>query len=131
MTRTRRILIVGNDDGRRAAHRALDRVGFDVVAAANHAEAHRSLLGSRFDLVVTEVGEPASDGVEFIKRIRATPQLADMLILVIAEWGAGKATLALSQGADGYEPKPVDANRLITSIERLLRKEAAAASQGQ
>ena len=43
-----------------------------------------------------------------------------MLILVIAEWGAGEATMALAQGANGYEPKPIETTRVLASVARLL-----------
>ena len=35
--------------------------------------------------------------------------------------------LALSQGADAYEPKPVDAARLVDAVERLLGTKALTA----
>ncbi len=88
-------------------------------------------LNSKFDLIVIESTQPARDSIEFIKRVRATPQLAGILILIMAEWGTGEPTLALSAGADAYEPtetKPIDPNRLVTSIERLLHRQVAAAN---
>lgn len=127
MTGPMRILIVaGDDDKRNCVRQALERHGFDVDAVNGYTRAGAMLLDSKFDLIVAET-EPAPDRIEFIKRIRTAPRLTGILILVIAEWGRGGATLALSQGADGYEPKPFDENRVITSIERLLRRQAAAA----
>ena len=120
MVSQRRILIVvDNEKERRALQGALQRAGFEVVALLDHTQAHKQLLGSQFDLVAIEAG-PTSAGTEFITRVRATPQLTGILILVIAEWGVGEATLALSQGANGYEPKPFDANRILASVKRLL-----------
>lgn len=98
---------------------ALEERGFRVTAVPDYEGAYRQLLESRFDLVVIDLVE-AVDGVEFIKRVRATPNLTQPLLLVIAEWGTGGATLALSQRADAYEPKPLDAPRLLASVERLL-----------
>ncbi len=120
MVSQRRILIVvGDDKERNELHGALQREGFEVVAVVDHNQAHKQLLDSRFDLVATEAG-PTSTGIEFITRVRATPQLAGILILVIAEWGAGEATLALSQGANGFEPKPFDTSRILASVKRML-----------
>ena len=88
------------------------------------------LLENRFDLVVTDSGR-AENGIEFIKRVRATPQLTGILILIIAEWGTGTLSLALSAGADAIEPnhaKPIEPSRLITSIERLLSRDVRAAN---
>ncbi|MFS8085451.1 MAG: hypothetical protein ACMG6H_07450, partial [Acidobacteriota bacterium] len=35
------------------------------------------------------------------------------------------ATLALTKGADAYEPKPISAERLIAAVDRLLRQKIA------
>ena len=66
-------------------------------------------------------------GVEFIKRVRATTNLAQPLLLAIAEWGTGAGALALTRGANAYEPKPVDAAWLVDSVERLLGTKALSA----
>lgn len=101
------------------------------MAVRDFTEAYDQLLDSIFELIVIENTEPARASIEFIRRVRAAPQLAGILILVVAEWGTGAPTLALSAGADSYEPnkgKPISPNRLITSIERLLSREVAAAN---
>ena len=113
------LIVVGSEKERTALQGALQRDGFEVVAVVDQTQAQQQLLESQFDLVVTEAGTTAT-GPELIKRVRATPRLAGILILVIAEWGMGAATLALSQGANGYEPKPFDANRILASVKRLL-----------
>jgi len=132
MTQAARILIVTDrDDQQGATHQALARSDFETVADPNFAEAYTRLLNSKFDLIVIESTQPARDSIEFIKRVRATQQLAGILILIMAEWGTGEPTLALSAGADAYEPtetKPIDPNRLVTSIERLLHRQVAAAN---
>jgi DNA-binding response OmpR family regulator len=132
MTQATRILIVTDrDDQRGATHQALARPDFETVDAPSLAEAYTRLLNSKFELIVIESTQPGRDSVEFIKRVRATPQLTGILILIMAEWGTGEPTLALSAGADAYEPhetKPIDPNRLVTSIERLLHRQVAAAN---
>jgi DNA-binding response OmpR family regulator len=132
MTRPTRILIAAADDDERAAMRqALERRDFEIVDAADFTRAYALLLESQFDLVVIDTAGPPQDGFEFIKRVRATARLTGILILVIAEWGTGEPTLALSAGADAYEPKgpkAIDPDRLHTSIERLLSRQVAAAN---
>ena len=126
VTRSQRILIVTDDAQSGAMRGALAARGFAVTAAPDYESAYRQLLEARFALVVIDLVEAAA-GVEFIKRVRATTNLTQPLLLVIAEWGTGGATLALSQSADAYEPKPVDAARLVDSVERLLGTKALTA----
>src|SRR6266851_4411020 len=125
MTRSQRILIVTGDAQSEAMRGALAARGFAVTAAPDYESAYRQLLEARFELVVIDL--VAAAGVEFIKRVRATANLTQPLLLVIAEWGTGGATLALSQSADAYEPKPIDAARLVDSVERLLGTKALSA----
>src|SRR5229473_6285477 len=105
---------------------ALEERGFRVTAVPDYERAYRQLIEARFELVVIDFVETV-DGVEFVKRVRATPNLTQPLLLVIAEWGTGGAALALKQSADAYEPKPVDAARLVDSVERVLGTKALSA----
>ena len=127
MSESQRILIVSdNADFPRAA---LEQRGFAVTMANDCDLAFEKLPG--LDLLVVDFAS-AHEGIELIKRVRATPQLTGILILVVAEWGTGEPALAFSAGADAYEPNEaasIDPSRLITSIERLLSRQAAAANQ--
>ena len=126
MTRSQRIIIVTDDAQSELLRGALAARGFDVTAATDYESAYRQLLETRFALVVIDLVK-TSAGVEFIKRVQGTTNLTQPLLLVIAEWGTGGATLALSHGADAYEPRPVDAARLVDSVERLLGTKALSA----
>src|SRR5262245_48373527 len=105
---------------------ALQERRYAVESAADYESASRQLIESEFDLVIIDLVE-ASAGVEFIKRARATTRPERTLLLVLVEWGTGGATLALAQGADAYEPKPLDIPRLMISVERLLGSRIALA----
>jgi DNA-binding response OmpR family regulator len=124
MFRSQRILIVSDEAPSRVIRGALEERGFSVTNASNRHTAYASLLESPFDLVVVDLAQPDS-GAEFVGRLRATPKLSETFVLTLAEWGTGQPTLALSQGADAYEPKPIDATRLVSTVERLLFKEKA------
>lgn len=121
--RPQRILIVGDDARSKSMRGGLEARGFAVTAASDYESGYRQLLDARFDLVVIDLVETA-DGIEFIKRVRGMANLTQLLLLVIAEWGTGGAALALTQGADAYEPKPIDAARLVDSVQRLLGTKA-------
>jgi CheY-like chemotaxis protein len=62
-----------------------------------------------------------------IKRIRSNGGPGQLRIMTVAEWGTGQATMALAQGVDAFEPKPVEAVRLVEAIERLLQPVAMTA----
>ena len=72
------------------------------------------------DLIVLDVLD-AYEGLERLREIRARSDLKTASVLVLAEWGTGQATLTLANGADAFEPKPIDAKRLIAAVDRFLR----------
>jgi DNA-binding response OmpR family regulator len=103
---------------------ALEQRGFAIALAESTEAAYGQMLDSSFDLVIIAVAR-AQKGVEFVRRLRAEPKLSQTFVLTIAEWGTGQPTLALSEGADAFEPKPIDAKRLMSAVERLLWKQVA------
>ena len=72
------------------------------------------------DLIVLDVLD-AHEGLERLQEIKTRSDLKTVSVLVLAEWGTGQATLALANGADAFEPKPIDAKRLIAAVDRFLR----------
>ena len=130
MTKPQRILIVADDEAQRELiRRTLEERGFAVATATDGSGAAEALLESRFDLIVISLARTA-DGVALIEQVRSRPKSANTLLLVLAEWGTGQATLALAQGADAFEPAPIDASRLIASIEELFHQKAVVAERG-
>ena len=123
MTRSRRVLVISDDELSNQIREALDAKGFDVTAAPDLSSAYDQLLGRTFDLVVVDWSS-ASEAAQFVERLRSTTELNRTPVLTLAEWGTGQATLALAQGADAIEPKPVSAERLLSAVERLLGRAA-------
>jgi two-component system chemotaxis response regulator CheY len=130
MAKPKLILIVGDDAAERNLIRgALEERGFAVTSVGDGVSALTELHKGNFDLVVMNLAR-ADDSVELTKQIRGSPDLANTLLLVIAEWGTGQASLALAQGADAFEPWPIEPDRLISAIDRMLHQHAAAAERG-
>jgi DNA-binding response OmpR family regulator len=125
---SRRVLFVAQRIPDDVTRRTLEHHGFAPTFATNWQDAWRQLVESDFSLVIADLGQDES-AIDFIKRLRETDKTKTMPVLVLGEWGTGGPTLALSQGADAYERTPIQAERLATSIERLLTKRAIAASQ--
>ncbi|WP_250847723.1 HAMP domain-containing protein [Streptomyces hygroscopicus] len=119
----RRILIV-DDDIRNvfALTHVLGRIGMKVKYAENGREGLEALhRDPDVSLVLMDVMMPEMDGYETIRAIRSTPRLADVPILALtAKVMPGDREKAIDSGANGYVPKPVDVDRLISAIVGLL-----------
>ena len=117
----KKILIVEDDEvGRELMKMALERDGYAVVAAEDGVRGFELARSERPDLIITDVWMPAADGVHLVRRVRSTPELASTPILVTTGFGTGSASLSLAQGADAYEPKPLDPDSLRETVRRLL-----------
>jgi DNA-binding response OmpR family regulator len=121
---TQQILIISDDETNESLRQALVEHGLKITVAKDADAGYWSLVETKFDLVLVNLADPLT-GVSLIQRIRSNAILRKVPILTVAEWGTGQATLALSQGSDGFEPKPIDADRLVEAIEKLLRPRMA------
>jgi CheY-like chemotaxis protein len=120
----KRILLVDDVPAVRLSIRAaLEAIGYQVLEAADGKEA-LDLLGSQaVDLIVTDLWMPNLDGVELLKRLRATN--ANIRVIAISGGGMRKpidvsAALAQTWGADAVLYKPFDNDDLVAEIRRLL-----------
>jgi DNA-binding response OmpR family regulator len=117
---TQRILFANDRPLDEALLRALKERAFEVTCEDDEERAYAGLTNTAFDLLIIDLADVAS-AVELLKRVRATPKLSQTLVLTIAEWGTGQPTMALLQGTDAFEAKPIEADRLIVAVEKLLR----------
>jgi putative two-component system response regulator len=123
-----RVLIADDDQMIRSFLReALRHAGYDVVAAADGAEAIRQLEeDGSFDLVVTDFSMPRSTGIEVIAHaLQIDPTLP--CVIVTAYHDLDLAMRAMRAGAVGFIPKPFRAEHLVTVCERALERRQTAA----
>ncbi len=124
-TRNRILVVEDDDDMRQLMCMTLDRQGYEVTVAEDGIKGYELAIESPPDLIITDIHMPSADGVHLIRRVRDTEALAATPILVTTGYGTGSAALALSQGANAYERKPVEPENLLLTVRRLL---SAAAS---
>ncbi len=113
------ILFVSNGTIDQTLRTALEERRFELAESDSQRALNELSIGS-FGLLIIDVRDP-TQAIELLKSVRSVTSLRSVLTLVIAEWGTGQTTLALSEGADAFEPAPIDAPRLIAAVETLLR----------
>ena len=117
-----RILVADDDvDIRELVEFKLSTLGHDVVAVGDGAAAIEACRAERPDLAVLDVMMPGVSGLEAIKAIRATPELADLpVILLTARAQESDVETGFDSGADDYVTKPFSPRELAERVEALL-----------
>ncbi|RMD69511.1 MAG: response regulator [Gammaproteobacteria bacterium] len=115
------LLVEDNEDNRDMLARRLRRKGYRVETAVNGKEALDMLQDIRPDLVLMDLSMPVMDGWEATRRIKQDPGLRDIPVVVLTGHAMKEdREKALSVGADGYIPKPIDMQALLTCLNDLL-----------
>ena len=98
----------------------LASAGYTVSSASNAAEAWNKLQTNRPDLIVLDVVMPGTNGFEFTRQLRRTPQHADIPIFLCSSKSLTSDKLwGMRQGAQGYFTKPVNASALLLQIQAI------------
>jgi len=96
----------------------LEVEGYHVITASSGREAMQYLhQGLRPDLILLDLMMPEVSGWAFRARQRADPALASIPVVVVS--GQGLSAHQVAQlGVEGYLPKPVDLDMLLSTVER-------------
>ena len=120
-----RVLVVEDDpDTRDFLGFALRSAGVKPALAATAAEALHRLSGEAFDLVVSDLSMPDTDGYALVRRLRELDAAAGArrpAVALTAHASPDDRRRALEAGFDAYLVKPVDARDLAGVVARLLR----------
>lgn len=101
--------------------RILGELGFETVQAAHGREALEALAAEPpVDLALVDWNMPVMDGLEFVRKVRARPELAAMrIVMVTTEGDTDHMIRALEAGADEYAMKPFTPAVIREKLELL------------
>ncbi|MGE5128443.1 MAG: response regulator [Sphingomonadaceae bacterium] len=122
-----RILIVEDDAAlARGLARILESEGYAVDTVTRGEQALLATRHERFDLVILDVGLPGMDGFEVLRRLRAVPDPAPVLLLTARDTLDDKVR-GLDLGGDDYVAKPFAMSELVARVRALIRRSQARA----
>ncbi len=100
--------------------------GYDVLTAANGAEALRKLEAHEVHLILLDVMMPVMDGLRALMELRRRRNVP--VILLTAKSEEADKVLGLNIGADDYVTKPFSPLELIARVKSQLRRYTALGS---
>jgi len=118
----RRILVVDDEGSQREILRAiLLAEGYSVETASGGTEAIRRCREKSYDLVLTDLRMPGTDGLSLVERlIRDDPPT--LVILMTAYGSLDSAEQALKKGAFDYLTKPLEREELLLTVKRAFER---------
>jgi two-component system, OmpR family, alkaline phosphatase synthesis response regulator PhoP len=101
----------------------LAREGFEVVVAANGADALRHAKEGRPDLVLLDLMLPQVNGWELCRRLKQDPATKALpVIMLTARSEEGDKILGFELGADDYVTKPFSTRELVARVRAVVRR---------
>jgi two-component system cell cycle response regulator DivK len=115
------LLVEDNEMNRDMLSRRLVRRGFEVVFALNGKEGVELARSEKPDIILMDMSLPIMDGWEATRCVKSDDATRSVPVIgLTAHAMSGDREKAIEAGCDDYDTKPVELDRLIGKIERLL-----------
>ncbi len=125
VSRAWRFLVVDDqEDIRDIMVRMLTRLGHHADEAADGQYAVEALAAQPYDVMLLDLSMPRMGGEEVVRWLRAHPQTApDLRVVVVSAWAGDKRPALQELGVDAVLPKPFRKQQLVDLIEDLGRQD--------
>lgn len=118
----KRILVADDSTAFRSLEEAMLKLrGYEVMSAANGAEALRIAMQELPDLILLDVQMPVMDGVQVLGALKRDDRTKGIPVIIITTIGrASDRELLLKGGADDFVSKPIDGPSLVAKVRHLI-----------
>ncbi|MGL5206551.1 MAG: response regulator transcription factor [Acidaminococcaceae bacterium] len=99
-----------------------EKEGFNVVEAADGAEAIIQVQAAKPDIVILDIMMPVLDGLEVCRQVRKISDIP--IIMLTAKDEDDDRILGLEIGADDYITKPFNTREVVARVKAVLRRSA-------
>jgi CheY-like chemotaxis protein len=119
---TKVLYVEDNDDNVYMLKMRLELLGdFEVVAAPDGEQGCAMAVSERPDVILMDLEMPVVDGWEATRRLKDDPQTRDIPIIALSAHAlAGEREKALGAGCDEFDTKPIEFERLVATLRRVL-----------
>ena len=115
------LLVEDNEMNRDMLSRRLVRRGYEVVFAVDGQQGIDMAASESPDIILMDLSLPVIDGWEATRRVKAQAATRNIPIIgLTAHAMSDDRDKAMNAGCDEYDTKPVELDRLIGKMERLL-----------
>ncbi|HKJ38438.1 MAG TPA: response regulator [Anaerolineales bacterium] len=116
------LIVDDNQTARETLLAMLEGGHYQLEFAKDGAQALKMLDGIPVDLILLDVMMPGMDGYEVCRRVRSTPKLAEVPIVLLTALDDHNSLLeGIKAGADDFLSKPVDRQELSARVRTITR----------
>lgn len=102
---------------------ALKQSGIDALGFEDDVEFRHACIRLIPDVILLDIMLPGTDGLQILQRIRQTPELSDVPVMMLtAKDTELDAVVALDGGADDYLTKPFGMLEMVSRVRALMRR---------
>ena len=124
-----KILLVDDDrDFSKAVIAYLGRSGYEMDYASTADEAYDKIYAQVYDLILSDIMMPGTDGFQFASHIRAINRNIPLLFISALDDISSKHK-GFQLGIDDYMVKPIELDELLLRIKAILRRSGIAQSK--
>ena len=121
---TRSVLIIDDEPLMRLSMLdALKAEGYQVQEASNGEEGIQKTKANRYDLVITDLKMPRSDGLQVVRVCKERSPETEVIVIT-AHGSVDTAVQAMKLGAHDYVTKPFSMDELLLTVDRATKVQA-------
>ncbi len=126
---TPRLLVVDDKDSMRSLlHAAFVDQGYNIMTAADGAEAIHVMSDNTFDVIITDLKMPEKDGIDVLKAAKAISTETE--VIVVTAYGTMETAVeAMRLGASDFIAKPFQLAEIELKVAKLLEHKRNAGEQ--
>ena len=115
------LVVEDQEDNRRIMRDLLASAGYEVIEAVSGEEGVAAAETHRPELILMDIQLPGLDGYEATRRIKASPDLQHIPIIVVTSYAlSGDDVKGYEAGCDDYVSKPFSPRELLAKIREYV-----------
>jgi len=119
------LVIEDNEDNMRLITLLLEKSSYSTLQAFTGMQGYETALREKPDFIILDIQLPDIEGTEVLRKIRASEIGTSIPVIAMTSYAmSGDREKLLAAGCDGYIEKPIDPERVITQIRRVIGDQA-------
>lgn len=114
------LLIDENEMNRDMLSRRLAKKGFEIIMATDGEQGLRIARDAAPDIILLDINLPGKDGYACARELKSSDNKHIPIIALTAHAMVGDREKTLAAGCDEYDTKPVELQRLLNKMHKLL-----------